>query len=230
MAQLKATQQHGEATRRTATVTAKLALDAAEKKARELKEDRDALAVKAPFDGKLIYGQLTEGQWKGGEPHTLRPGEKVAAETVLMTLSPPQKLRVAIAAPEAALGWLKPGDKAIVHPLSWPELKLNGTASAPEPAGKGEGPEQAFKVFVTFDQPLDARIEPGRKASVRFTGPKSKDVLTLPVEAVSGGVVKVRANGETVDREVTIGRSDGKRVEIAGGLKEGDEVVVEETK
>src|SRR5688572_1554660 len=66
--QLKATQQHGQATRQTAVVSAQLALAAAEKKVAELKQDLAALTVKAPYDGKLIYGQLTEGQWKGGEP------------------------------------------------------------------------------------------------------------------------------------------------------------------
>jgi multidrug resistance efflux pump len=225
--QLKVAQRHGQATRESAVVTAQLALTGAEKKAAELKQDLESLTVKAPFDGKLIYGQLADGQWKGGDPRTLRPGEKVAADTVLMSLAPPQNLQLAINVPEPALGWVTPGMKATVIPLSWPDLKLTGTTSQAAPAGKGEGAQQTFKMLITFDQSLDARIEPGRKASVRIAGPKAMDVLVLPVKAVSGGVVKVRTNGETVEKAVTLGRSDGELIEITGGLSEGDAVVME---
>ncbi len=226
LAQLEATQQHAKVTRAAAVKTAELAAAAAEKQAAELKADRAALTTKAPFDGAVVYGSLTDGAWQGTDPRTLRPGEKIAAGAVVMTLAAPGKLRVSVDVPEAKLAWLTPGMKATLMSLAWPEMKLAGVCAAQPPSGKGAGAEQTFKLPIELSTPPDARLSPGMKASVRIDAGKLTDVTVLPVTAVTGGVVRVRGgDGAPQEKEVTLGRSDGTLIEVRDGLKVGDEVI-----
>ena len=226
LAQLEVTQKHAAIIRATGLKTAELAQAAAEKKAKELKADLAALTVKAPFDGRVAYGSLTDGAWQGPDAKALRVGEKVAAVATLMTVSAPGKLRVMLDVPEGKLAWLTPGMKATVTPVAWPELKLTGRCAAPAPTGKGAGADQAFKVPVDLETPPDARLAAGMKANVRIDAGTVDKVLVLPVAAVSGGVVNVQGkDGKPQEKDVTIGRTDGKLIEIREGLSEGDEVL-----
>ena len=225
LAQLEVTQKHAAIVRTTGIRSAELAAAAAEKKAKELKADLAAMTVKAPFDGRVVYGALTEGAWQGPDAKALRAGEKVAAGTTLMTLSAPGKLRVVLDVPEAKLAWLTPGMKATITPVAWPELKLIGRCAAPAPTGKG-GADQAFKLPIDLESPPDARLSAGMKANVRIDAGTVENVLVLPVAAVSGGVVKVQGkDGKPQEKDVTVGRSDGTVIEIRDGLSEGDEVL-----
>lgn len=225
LAQLEVTQNHAAIIRSTGLKSAELAAAAAEKKVKELKSDLAALTVKAPFDGRVVYGALTDGAWQGPDAKALRPGEKVAAGATLMTLSAPGKLRVVLDVPETKLAWLTPDMKATVTPIAWPELNLTGRCAAPAPTGKG-GAEQSFKLPVELQTPPDARLTAGMKANVRIDAGTIQDVLVLPVAAVSSGVVRVRgADGKPQEKDVTVGRSDGTLVEIREGLSEGDEVL-----
>ncbi|KAB2380395.1 macrolide transporter subunit MacA, partial [Escherichia coli] len=63
-----------------------------------------------------------------------------------------------------------------------------------------------------------------------------KNVLTIPLSALGDPVgdnrykVKLLRNGETREREVTIGARNDTDVEIVKGLEAGDEVVIGEAK
>lgn len=69
----------------------------------------------------------------------------------------------------------------------------------------------------------------GLTAVMAVDAAKADNVLTLPLTAVAGkansGIVTVVESGRRSDREVTLGVSDGVRVEIVSGLTEGTEVL-----
>ena len=78
--------------------------------------------------------------------------------------------------------------------------------------------------------PGDVRVFPGLTARLTIAGGIAENVLVVPTTAVEGGggtgvVYLVGADGETEQREVTLGLSDGTTVEVAGGLEEGDIVL-----
>lgn len=79
--------------------------------------------------------------------------------------------------------------------------------------------------------PPDLRVFAGMPALVAVTTGEASDVLLLPVEAVAGtvqrGVVWLLASdGRRVRREVELGLTDGARIEVRTGLREGDRVLV----
>lgn len=222
LAQLQVTQSHAKVLRQTGLTTARLALNAAEKKAGELRGDLDKLTVTAPSDGIVFFGSMTGGTWTGGDPKSLKVGEKATAGTVLMTLFVPGKVRVALDIPEAKLSWVEPGMKATVTPTAWPQLSYEGKLAEITPLGK------TGDVFgLTVEVPtVDTKIRPGMKAQVKLAAKKGDEVLVVPAGAVAGGKVRVKGkDGKPQEREVKVGRSDGQQVEILSGLEEGEEIV-----
>ena len=84
-------------------------------------------------------------------------------------------------------------------------------------------------VYFTFSG--DGRIAPGSGADVYLLGTTRRDVISLPKEAISEQqgeyfVYIMHSHGHYVKTPVTLGDSDGRRVEITSGLSGGEPVVV----
>jgi multidrug resistance efflux pump len=224
--QLKTAQAHSKVTRETSLKSAQLALAAAEKRVSELEKDLGQFTVRAPADGVVLYGQLSESALTPIDPRALRPGEKVPPGGTVMVLVTPGALRLTFDLPESKLAWVKPGIKATVAPIAWPELSYSGTVGAPPLLGKSAGPEQTFPVSIELSG-LDPRIAPGMKATVKIDAGEGDEVVLVPADAVAGGKVRVRTkDGNEEDREVVTGRTDGTSVEIRKGLDAGEEILL----
>jgi multidrug efflux pump subunit AcrA (membrane-fusion protein) len=76
--------------------------------------------------------------------------------------------------------------------------------------------------------PAGLRLIDGSVGVLALTTAERRQVLTLPAQAVAGtagrGSVLRMVDGELVPVEVTLGVTDGVRVEILAGLDEGDQV------
>jgi multidrug resistance efflux pump len=216
---VRASQAMAKVTRETGLKAAQLGLAAAEMRVGELEKDLAQLAVVAPADGVVIYGQLADGgAVVPSDPRALRAGEKLMPGGTVMVLFTPGALRVGFDLPESKLAWVKAGMKAKVSPVAYPELSYEGTTAAPPVLGKTAGPEQAFPVTINLAG-VDAKIVPGLKATVR--------IVLVPAPAVSGGKVRVRRkDGMEESRDVVTGRSDGQSVEVLKGLEVGEEILI----
>ena len=225
---LKASQAHSAVVRRAALTSAKLALAASEKKLADLKKDQPVFSIKAPADGVVQYGYSSSGTWTGGDPKTMRVGERLTSGQTVMTLFKPGDLKIELTVPESQSAWVRPGAKARVTPVAFPELTYEGACSAPTAKAGSSG--LTFVASIDVNNP-DPRIMPGMKATVRIDGGEAEGVLLVPVAAVSGGKVTVRdKDGKEEAREVVTGRSDGKMSEIKKGVGEGEQVLSEAKK
>ncbi|MFZ2310100.1 MAG: efflux RND transporter periplasmic adaptor subunit [Patescibacteria group bacterium] len=82
-----------------------------------------------------------------------------------------------------------------------------------------------YLVRVLFTNSNDAQIREGMTANVKFVTAEAKDVLAIPVVAVRN--IKDQISVENSDgtyATVVTGFTDGKKVEIISGLKEGDKI------
>lgn len=82
-----------------------------------------------------------------------------------------------------------------------------------------------YLVRVLFTNSNDAQIREGMTANVKFVTAEAKDVLTVPVAAVRN--IKDQISVENIDgiyATVVTGFTDGKKVEIISGLKQGDKI------
>lgn len=83
-------------------------------------------------------------------------------------------------------------------------------------------------VYFTFDNYGD--IAPGSPAEVYLVGKERSQILTVPVSSISEQLGEMFVYVKTEDHayskhNVTLGRSDGRRVEVLSGLNPGDSVV-----
>jgi hypothetical protein len=79
--------------------------------------------------------------------------------------------------------------------------------------------------------PADVKLINGASATLEVVTERATNVLVLPVEAVAGGQGKgkvdvVKADRSRETRDVVLGLSDGKVIEIRSGLTGDEEVAV----
>jgi len=198
--------------------------EAAQKRERleKLRADRAALSVTASFDGAVYVGQLKDGRWSGTDAmaRLLKPGERIPAGAVVMTLVEPGELRFRGALREADWARAAEGLAAEIAPTAFSSEKLKGATGAPAETASQDG---SFEVSIRLADG-HARLVGGMRGKARITLKELKGVLLLPAAVVfeEGGAKKVRTSDGA--REVKVGETDGKMVEIVGGLAEGDEV------
>jgi len=82
-------------------------------------------------------------------------------------------------------------------------------------------------------QNADGRLLPGMYVQAVVAPPDNRDMLTVPLEAVElgtnaseGSVLVVNARNVLEERKVQLGLQGSMRVEVRGGLTDGERVVV----
>ncbi|HMP76259.1 MAG TPA: efflux RND transporter periplasmic adaptor subunit [Kiritimatiellia bacterium] len=175
--------------------------------------------VIAPLDGAVIA-------------RSLEPGQGVSADKALLVLS--DRLIVRAQVDETDMARIALDQQAEVRLDAYPGRPLNARVAHIAFESRTVNNVTIYDVEVLPEQtPPFARS--GMSAAVSFVFGETNNVLLLPMEAVQGGgrasAVRVPASsqhGAPETREITTGLDDGRRVEIRGGLKEGDIVLVEE--
>ncbi len=97
--------------------------------------------------------------------------------------------------------------------------------------GYGRASDGDYYIPVTFEFDNRGNLVPGSYADIFLKTSSSKEGISVPVEAVveDQGVHYVFVQHDETGffkREVTLGQSDGRRVLVKSGLKEGESVVV----
>ncbi|MGH7179747.1 MAG: hypothetical protein ACREJC_20390, partial [Tepidisphaeraceae bacterium] len=221
---LRAAQAQSKVQRQGALTGAKLAMEAADKKLTDIDNDLKQFTINAPRDMTVFYGQFEKSEWKGVDPESMQPGEKITPDRVVATAFTPGRLRVVTDVPEGRLLLVSSGQKATVTPLAIPELVTEGSPqSLPAEPQAGAG---GYRVIIDIAS-IDPRIVPGFKSNVAIAAPKLENLLLVPVSAVADGKVWVVGDGKETSADVLTGRSDGEMIEIVRGLSEGDEILTQ---
>ena len=89
--------------------------------------------------------------------------------------------------------------------------------------------------MVTIEDLSEERLKPGMSAEVTILADQTKDeVLVIPIQAVVGNVTMganrkcyvLDEKGHPHERDIVVGKSNDKLVEITSGIQEGDKVVL----
>jgi multidrug resistance efflux pump len=227
---LKAAQALGKVQRDAELVKARAAAEQQEEQTGKLRKDLEKFTARAPFDGRVFYGQFQQGQWGTADPmiQQLRPGEKAPPQQILLTVCGP---RTAVAAdlPEANYLDVRPGQAAVVAPTALPDEKIQGRLRRKGFVARAKGPGPSFELEIEL-QEQKPEVLPGMKAKVTLTGDELRDVVLVPSNAVSTSgpkqTVTVSKDGKNSPREVTAGKTDGKMTQIKSGLEAGEKIVL----
>jgi len=179
---------------------------------------RSYLTLAAPFDGVVTLRRVDPG-------HFVQPAS--AATEPLLVVARTDKMRITAPVPELEAAAVNIGDDATieVQSLKWAEFtgKVSRTSLA-----LNEG-SRALDVIIDLEN-TDGRLRPGMYATARLTLDERKDALTLPSAAIvrqgKEAFCYRLADGKAVKTPVQLGIRVGDDFEIASGLTDDDQVIL----
>jgi multidrug efflux pump subunit AcrA (membrane-fusion protein) len=193
---------------------ARAELQAAEAEVARLGDEISRMTIVAPFDGVVTAEHTQRGQWvaKGGP----------VVEIVDLS-----RVEIAVPFPERAVGRLRHGIPAEVRFDALGDRASTGEVIAIVP--QGDVASRTFRVKVRVANP-DRAIKAGMFARVSFGVGGTREAILVPKDAVvhrAGTTLVYVVNGEMVhELRVQTGAAQGGAVEVAGGLRPGQVVVV----
>ncbi len=133
-----------------------------------------------------------------------------------------------------------PGHEARIRVDAYPGKIYNGhVKSVATMASQADFFSSDIKVYQTMvsidDSRLEDNLRPGMSAEVTITADEThQPVLVIPIQSVVGNVSMganrkvfvLDAGGYPVERDIIVGLSSDKLVEVKSGLEEGEKVVI----
>jgi RND family efflux transporter MFP subunit len=173
------------------------------------------LVVKAPFDGVITLRNVDVGALVN------------AGTTLLFRIAQTSTLRTYLNVPQAQASSIRDGQTARLSVSNLPGRQFVGavarTANALDPASR--------TLLVEVHVPnRDGALLPGMYARVELASPRTDAPLLIPSDAlIARGdgtqVAVVRQDRRVHLQKIEVGRDFGDRLEVAGGLREGDMVI-----
>jgi len=191
------------------------------------KEQLDKCKIYAPHNGMATYAVERDRRTHISEGATVRQRQRI------ITLPDLSVMEIKTAVRESVLDSIREGMPATITVDAFPDRKYRGSvklvAVLADPGEWHSTDVKLYTTIVTIDEEVQ-RLRPGMSAMVDIHVERVEDVLSVPVQAIvqvgQGNWCYVDANGRVDLRKVTVGKTNGKTVEIREGLEEGDRVVL----
>jgi HlyD family secretion protein len=209
-------------------------LDLEQGKERKLIRQISKCKILAPGDGLIVYAN-DPNRFGGNNQPQIEEGATVRERQKLFSLPDVTKMRVNTKVHESMVDRISPGLRALVRVDAFPGDELKGRVASVAPL---PDPNSFFssdiKVYTTQIQIENGPpgIRPGMTAQVQILITELVDVLSIPVTGVlpfkGSNYAYVRLpNQRGFDRrEITLGLTNDKLIEIKTGLKPGDLIVL----
>ncbi len=174
------------------------------------------LNVSAPFTGVITVRNVDVGALVN------------EGTTLLYRIAQAERLRIFLNVPQADSGSVRVGQKATIRLPDRPGMKFDG-----EVTRSSDALDPASRTLLTEVQVPNSSglLLPGMYAQVDLLVPRKNAPLVIP-----GGALVVRSNGTQVAvvgadgvvhfTRIQLGRDFGDRLEVLGGLQDGDQVVM----
>lgn len=181
---------------------------------------QDYSHIIAPFDGVVTFRYADTGA-------LIQAGTSNSSSTPVVKVAQVNVLRLRIPVPESIAAGVRVGDSAQVHVQASGET-FPGTVSR-----FTDSLDRSTRTMqVEIDVPnKNYHLSPGMFADVTLKTQNRPNALTVPVTAVhrssttGAKVLVVDASNHVQERTVQIGVEDASRVEILGGVNEGERVI-----
>jgi len=216
-------------------LVARLQLNNAMDKLAKLQRQIKRASITAPVVGVVIKPPSSQG---GKNSKLVEEGYEVSQGQVLVALGNLERLSVTTQVGELNVAKLKKGQEVKITSYAFPGVSLKGkidsvSSQANRSGGDGGPPTFTVKVVTAKLNPKEqGKLRLGMSAELEveiFSNPKA---LVVPINAVRSGpkgehlVTLVLPGGKKRDAEVKTGVTTPAMVEITGGIKAGDQVLL----
>ncbi|MFC1772288.1 efflux RND transporter periplasmic adaptor subunit [Pseudomonadota bacterium] len=214
--------------RQSAVVKKQRDIKAAQKQYDKAKEDLKNSDVRAPIDGTLLYVKLpnTESRRKAQVGDAIWLGQK------FMEIPDTSELVVEINIREVDVTKLQPGMAALVELDAFSGEEFTGKVESIESLASADRDNEHLRYFRTRIRLQESAPTSlvGMSANVTITYRYLRDVLAIPTAGIhyraGSAAARVRNGEEVVFVPVKLGAIGSDWAEVASGLKEGDQVIV----
>jgi HlyD family secretion protein len=215
----------------------------AKSKSFEVEQDKHALLKRqiaackiiAPQDGQVIYANQRDG--RSSEQVLIEEGSTVRERQQIVTLPDLSGMKVNARIHESRISLMRPGLPVTVKIDAFPDENYRGVVDtvASVPSSTGSSYMRDIKEYEAIVRLLDqddkvSKLRPGLTAQLEVLVESRDEVLQAPIQSVLTIIGKQFAffvNGNRVGhREVTVGQTNERMVEILKGADVGDEVVM----
>lgn len=200
----------------------------AQLKIQEAQQGLNALEIRAPHDGILVY----QRNWRGD---TVQVGQSVWNGQPIAEIPRLDEMEAEVFVLEADAGGLKPDVKATVAVESRPGEPFEASIQKVDAVAKQWVrwvPVQYFGVTLKLERTDPAIMKPGQRVRATLVLDEIPDALVVPREAVfesEGDKIVYRRNGwEFEPVKVELGASALSRVVLTSGVEAGDVVALQD--
>jgi HlyD family secretion protein len=204
-------------------------------KSKEAKLERQiaACTLVAPSAGWVVYAN-DPARGIGNNPPQIEEGATVRERQKILSIPDLSRMQVNTKVHESQVDKLAPNMKAKVRVDAFVDQLFNGVvldvAPLPDP---GPFYSQSIKVYTThirIDDPISS-LRPGMTVQVEILVTERDDVLSVPVQAVllydgKDQVAVKKPGGGFEWRDVDLGISNEKEVEVKAGIRSGEAVIL----
>src|SRR5438128_2768448 len=195
---------------------------------KQLEEQLGYTDIESPIDGVVLSRDVEMGD---AVSSILVLG---SSATLVMTLGDTSEVYVKGKVDESDIGKVYPGQPARIKVESFKDKTFNGKVTRISPMGVEKDNVTTFEVRVSINNP-GGELKAEMTANAEIILEEHKSVLQIPEGAILYDKDK-KASVEMPDPKakdgkkkmaVNIGISNGAKTEVVGGLKEGDQVVLQ---
>lgn len=185
----------------------------------------DDTVIRAPLAGTIIGKPIPAGQ-------TVSPG--ISTPMVLLTIADMSKMQIDTQVDESDIGKIAVGQKTTFSVDAFPERVFNGVVS--NVSQKANIQQNVVYYNVTIDvTDVQNVLRPTMTARVSLLIAESKNTIVIPLAAVKNNKGKqyvqiMSDNKEAKTVPVVLGLAADDRVEVLSGIREGEKVVLPQTK
>lgn len=210
-----------------------LTLEVESAKLERLREQISYCVLRAPQDGQVIYANRSDGR---SDTILIEEGASVRERQAIVNLPDLDRMKVAAKVHESRISLVRAGLSVEVKIDAFPDEIFKGevdtVSSVPSSTGGFSRDVKEYDAAVRLLDSADKvnRLRPGLTASVEILVESRDDVLQVPVQAVLTVAARqfafVVKDKKVERREVKVGATNDRTVEVFDGLQQGEVIVM----
>lgn len=184
---------------------------------KRVKSEKNDYIIRAPIDGIVL------------NDYSLTAGAMISPSSPILDIADPRMLKATLRVPELKIFSVAVGMPVTLRFDALPGESFGGSVTRIDQYVDPATRTSSVEIVLDNEKQAGGRLRPGMFGQAAIVEKSFAGTLTVPEGALhaseTGLYVYVVADDKAAQREVATGIQDGGRVQILGGLAEGDEVI-----